>query len=162
MKKDLSFGALLTTITACLFGFCVTICPAIMEMGSAISASTGKITHPEYLIGAVGCVMLIIFGLVALILSIIGIFKKGKGLAIATMVFQGLLIVSAIFAFVGGLNMNASLEPEESIIMGMQWFVPFLPLILAHAGAFVLKLFSVLNMKKEKVSVETETPVEQN
>jgi len=155
MKKDLSFGALLTTITACLFGFCVAISPAFWCLSGSMNMTTSKITNPTVFLGVVGCVLLIIFGLVALILSIIGIFKKGKGLAIATMVFQGLLLVGAILAFVGGINVMAGLEPEEILLYGLQCYAPFAALILVHAGAFVLKLFSVLNMKKEKVCVET-------
>ncbi len=159
MKRDLSFGSLLTTITASLIAMFVSISPAFWCLSSAMNGR-GEIAHPEFLIGAVGCVLLIVCGLVAIILSIIGIFKRGKGLAIATMVFQGLLFVGALLAFIGGLSMCAGIEPEELLLVGFQCILPFVALILAYAGAFVLNLFNVLKMKKETPVVEAENKEE--
>lgn len=156
MKRDLSFGSLLTTITAGLFGIFASISPAFWGFANSMNTNTGKITHPEFFVGVVGCALLVALGLVAIILSIIGIFKKGKGLAITTLVFQGLLFVGALLAFIGGINMSAGADPEEIIMIALQCFLPFVALILAYAGAFVLNLFNVLRMKKEATSIETE------
>ena len=159
MKRDFSFGSLLTTITASLIAMFVSISPAFWSLANSMNAR-GEVAHPEFLIGAVGCVLLIVCGLVAIILSIIGIFKRGKGLAITTMVFQGLLFVGALLAFIGGLNLCAGIDPEELIIYGLQWVLPFVALILAYAGAFVLNLFNVLKMKKQTPIVEAENKEE--
>lgn len=148
MKRDLSFGSLMMTITAGLIGILVSVSPMFWGLAESMSSS-GTITHPEKLLSAIGGAMLVIFGLVAIILSIIGIFKKGKKLAIATMVFQGLLFVGAVLALVGGLNLVKGADPEELLITGLQLFAPFIALVLAFAGAFVLNLFNVLNMKKQ-------------
>lgn len=157
MKKDLSFGSLMTTITASLVAFMVAASPAALCLMNSVN-SRGELTHPEYFIGAVGGVLLIIFGLVAIILSIIGIFKKSRGLAIATMVFQALLVIGAILAMVGGTNVIKALDPEEVILYGLQMVLPFVALLISYVGAFVLNLVHVIKMKKQPVEVkEVET-----
>lgn len=155
MKRNLSFGSLFTTISAALVGFGISIYAAFMFLGSSMD-SHGVITEPTLLLGTVGCVLLIIFGLVATILAIIGIFKKGKKLAIATMVFQGLLVLSALFAVIAGGKIVGGMQAEELIVYGSTLLLPFISLFIANGGAFVLNLFNVLNMNKEEaVAVAT-------
>lgn len=158
MKRDLSFGSLLTTISAAVVGFGGTIYAAFFFLGLSMN-SRGEISNPEMLIGTVGCVLLIVMGLVATILAIIGIFKKGKGLAIATLVFQAILIVSSILAMISGFKACAGLAAEELIVYGSTSVLPFVGLFIAHAGAFVLNLFNVLRMKKEVAPVVEEVKV---
>lgn len=153
MKRDLSFGSLMTTITASLVAFMVAVSPATLCLMNSVNGR-GELIHPEYFVGALGCVLLIIFGLVAIILSVIGIFKKSRGLAIATMVFQALLVIGAILALVGGTNVIKALDQEEVILYGLQMVLPFVALLISYIGAFALNLVHVIKMKKQPVEVK--------
>ena len=162
MKRDLSFGSFMTTITASLFALMVSISPAFLCFANSANGR-GEITHPEFLVGAVGGALLIVLGLVTIILSIIGIFKKRRGLAITILVFQALLFVSSILAIAGGTNLVNSLDQEELVMFGLQAVLPFAALLLSYAGAFVLNLFNVIKMKKQPVEVkEVETKETEN
>lgn len=149
MKRGLSFGSMLITITAGLFGILTAISPMVICLGNSMSSS-GAITHPEYFVSVIGGVMLILFGLVAIVLSIIGIFKKGKALAITNMVFQALLFIGALLALIGGLNCIKGFDTSDLMFYGLQLFAPFIALVLAYAGAFTLNLFNVLKMNKQQ------------
>lgn len=160
MKRNLSFGSLFTTICAALVGFGASFYAAFTFIGESMDRN-GVITEPKFIIGAIGCGLLILFGLVATILAIISIFKKGKKLAIATMVFQGLLVIFAILAMVAGFEIINGTHGEGIIVYGSLFIASFISLFIAYAGAFVLNLFNVLNINKVETKEATTEPVEE-
>ena len=169
MKKQNLMAGLCLSLATCFVAFASLILPIMLLMqdsmsGSGTATMDGKTT---FFVCAHGCVAL--FGLVFTIMAIVSICKlrkddetvaKKKGLFIATIVIQAIVLVAAIIVTINAFQALASfmaLEDQEEAMMNLMMFgssyITLIGATIVHLVAFIVNLVTVIKLKKP-VAVE--------
>ena len=171
MKKQNLMAGMCLSLATCFVAFASLLLPMILLMDSGMSGSSaGAVTldgKSAFFMGAHGCVAL--FGLVFTIMSIISICKLGKddekvakkkGLFIATIVIQGIVLVAGIIVAINAFQALAEFasaeKPEEvmqSIMLFGSSYITLIGAMIVHVVAFVVNLVSVIKLKKPVATV---------
>lgn len=167
MKKQNLMAGLCLSLATCFVAFASLLMPLMLLMQDSMSgAGAVKIEGKTALfMGAHGCVAL--FGLVFTIMAIISICKlrkddaivaKKKGLFIATLVIQGIVLVAGIIVTINACQVLASFmssKNQEEVMMNLMMFgssyITLIGATLVHLIAFIVNLVSVIKLKKPVV-----------
>lgn len=164
MKKQNLMAGLCLSLATTFVVVGALIMPMMMNM--VFNADDRGALLPKGIIYMVAYGSLFIFGIVYTIMSIISICKLGKddavvakkkGLFIATLVFQAILVVAGILATVNGLETFSALkalssDSQEFMQVLMQYggtnYIVLMGGLVVNVVAFVLNLVFVCKLKK--------------
>lgn len=164
-KQNLMAGMCLSLATA-FVAFVSLLFPLMYTLGDGMGMDGSM--EPKTILYLVGYGCLAIFGIVYTIMSIISICKLGKddavvakkkGLFIATIVFQFILVAAGIIATLGGIStlkgmIGTSATPDTIIQIVIMYGTPFIALmaaLLVNVVAFIVNVVSVCKLKKAPV-----------
>lgn len=168
-KQNLTVGMSLSLAT-CFVAFINLILPIMLLMQDSMSGSGSATMDGKTIFFVLAHGMVAIFGLVFTILAIISICKLGnkddekvakkKGLYIATIVFQAIVLVACIIVSINAfkaINAFMSVENQEEGIANLMMFgssyIALIGATVVHLVAFIVNLVAVIKLKKP-VTVE--------
>lgn len=164
MKKQNLMAGLCLSLATTFVAFAALLMPMVMNL--AFNSTGSGAIQPKGIIYMIAYGCLLIFGIVYTIMSIISICKlrkddatvaKKKGLFIATLVFQAILVVAGIVALINGFEAIAEIKSlasssEEVMPLLMQYgatnYIVIMCALITNITGFVVNLVSVCKLKK--------------